>query len=251
MRASNSPHLAANKDSAPGSTEAPMRLFTQRSRHLGHHVATVLVSVSSSLGLPALAALVFGESAGLPIPGETALIVAGGLAAAGHLSLPAVIVVAAIAATTGDMLGYWIGRRGGRKLLLRDGRFSAHRRAAVEKADRYFDRYGVVTVFFARFVPGVRVVGALAAGATEMRWRSFAIANMLGCLTWATTVASFAYVAGPEGSLVLVALGLSVATVGFVATVLKARREQGELEAALAAMPVAADQPPASVHEIV
>ena len=225
-----------------------MRPFTQRSRGLGHHDAAVIVSVSSSLGLPALAALVFGESAGLPIPGETALIVAGGLAAAGHLSLPAVILVAALAATTGDMLGYWIGRRGGRKLLMRDGRFSAHRLAALAKADHYFDRYGVVTVFFARFVPGVRVIGALAAGATEMRWRSFAIANMLGCLTWATTVGTFAYVAGPQGSLVLVALGLSVATVGFVLTTVKARRERAELEAALA-VPVTVEQPPAtSVH---
>jgi membrane protein DedA with SNARE-associated domain len=194
----------------------------------------VIVSVSPSLGLPALAALVFGESAGLPLPGETALIVAGGLAAAGQLSLPAVILVAAVAATTGDMLGYWIGRRGGRRLLLREGRFAAHRHHAVAKADHYFERYGVTTVFFARFIPGVRVVGALAAGASEMRWRSFAIANVLGCITWATTVASFAYVAGPEGTIVLIALGLTVAAVGFVATARSARRERALAAAAVA-----------------
>jgi undecaprenyl-diphosphatase len=211
-----------------------MRPFTRSSEDLLHDEAAVIVSVSPSLGLPALAALVFGESAGLPLPGETALIVAGGLAAAGHLSLPAVILVAALAATTGDMLGYWIGRRGGRRVLLREGRFSAHRRAAVSKADHYFARYGVVTVFFARFIPGVRVVGALAAGASEMRWRSFAIANMLGCITWATTVASFAYVAGPEGTVVLIGLGLSVAAVGFIVTARNARRERTAAAAALA-----------------
>lgn len=199
-----------------------------------HDGSAVIVSVSPSLGLPALAALVFGESAGLPLPGETALIVAGGLAAAGHLSLPAVILVAALAATTGDMLGYWIGRRGGRRILLREGRFSAHRHAAVAKADDYFARYGVVTVFFARFIPGVRVVGALAAGASEMRWRSFAIANILGCFTWATTVASFAYVAGPEGTIVLIGLGLSVAAIGFIVTARNARRERAAAAAALA-----------------
>jgi membrane protein DedA with SNARE-associated domain len=201
-------------------------------------LAAVIVSVSPSLGLPALAALVFGESAGLPIPGETALIVAGGLAAAGHLSLPIVILVAAVAATTGDMVGYWIGRRGGRRLLLRDGRFSAHRRSAVARAERYFDRYGVLTVFFARFIPGVRVVGALSAGATEMRWRSFAIANMLGCVTWAATVATFAYVAGPDGTIVLIALGLSLGAIGFIAAAVNARRAPEPV-----AVPVAVEPP--------
>ncbi|MEH3055162.1 MAG: DedA family protein [Patulibacter minatonensis] len=195
----------------------------------------MFIPVSPSLGLPALAALVFGESAGLPLPGETALIVAGGLAADGHLSLPLVIVVAALAATTGDMLGYWIGRRGGRKVLLRDGRFSAHRKAAVDKADHYFERYGIVTVFFARFIPGVRVVGALAAGATEMRWRSFAIANMLGCFTWATCVATFAYAVGPDGTIVLIAFGLTAAAVGLVLTMRSARRTSAAEEAAYAA----------------
>ncbi|MBO9534156.1 MAG: DedA family protein [Solirubrobacteraceae bacterium] len=199
----------------------------------------MFIDVDPSLGYPALAALVFGESAGLPIPGETALIVSGGLAAAGHLALPLVILVAGLAATTGDMLGYWIGRRGGRKLLLRDGRFSVHRRNAVARADRYFERYGIITVFFARFVPGVRVVGALAAGATHMRWRSFAIANVLGCFTWATAVASFAYLAGPEGTIVLVVLGLTAAAVGFALTMLNARREAQAEPAAVTVEPPA------------
>lgn len=184
----------------------------------------MFVPVSPSIGLPALFALVLGESAGLPLPGETALIASGGLAADGQVSLLAVIVVAASAAIIGDMIGYWVGRRGGRKLLLREGRFSGHRRAAVAKADRYFDKYGVVTVFFARFIPGVRVVGALSAGATEMRWRSFAIANALGCITWATTVSSIAYAAGPTGALILIAIGFSIAGIGLVIGAINVRR---------------------------
>ncbi|MDO9355957.1 MAG: DedA family protein, partial [Solirubrobacteraceae bacterium] len=190
----------------------------------------MLIPVSPSIGLPALAALVLGESAGLPIPGETALIVAGGLAAAGHLSLPAVIAVAAISAIIGDMIGYTVGRRGGRKLLLREGRFSAHRRAAVAKADKYFEKYGVITVFFARFVPGVRVVGAVAAGTTQMRFRSFAIANALGCITWATTVASIAYAVGPSGAVVMIVVGFSIAGIGILSAWWKARQTR-KLEA--------------------
>lgn len=184
----------------------------------------MFVPVSPSIGLPALFALVLGESAGLPLPGETALIASGGLAADGQVSLVAVIAVAASAAIIGDMIGYWIGRRGGRKLLLREGRFSGHRRAAVAKADKYFAKYGVVTVFFARFIPGVRVVGALSAGATEMRWRSFAIANALGCITWAATVSSIAYAAGPTGALILIAIGFSIAGIGLVVGAINVRR---------------------------
>lgn len=185
---------------------------------------TMFVPVSPSVGLPALFALVLGESAGLPLPGETALIASGGLAADGQVSLLAVIVVAASAAIIGDVIGYWIGRRGGRKLLLREGRFSGHRRAAVAKADKYFEKYGVVTVFFARFIPGVRVVGALSAGATEMRWRSFAIANALGCITWAATVSSIAYAAGPTGALILIAIGFSIAGIGLLIGAVNVRR---------------------------
>src|SRR3954469_23914879 len=101
------------------------------------HTRSMLVPVPPQIGYPALAALVLGESAGLPLPGETALITAGGLVAGGHLTLPSVILVAARAAICGDTVGYWVGRRGGRALLLRDGWGATHRRDAVLRADRF------------------------------------------------------------------------------------------------------------------
>lgn len=173
----------------------------------------MLLSVGAQLGYSTLAALILGESAGLPLPGETALIAAGGLAAAGQLSLAAVIAVAAGAAILGDTAGYWIGRRGGRALLLRDGIGAAHRRHALARADRFFARYGAATVFFGRWVPGVRVVAALTAGASRMPWRRFAIANASGALAWAATVATLAALAGPIGSLMLAAAGLALGAV--------------------------------------
>jgi membrane protein DedA with SNARE-associated domain len=173
----------------------------------------VLLSVPSQLGYVALVGLILGESAGLPLPGETALITAGGLAAAGHLSLPLVILLAGSAAIVGDTIGYWVGRRGGRALLLRDGRWSAHRRHAVERADRFFARYGVAAVFFARWIPGVRVVGAVMAGASRMHWPRFAAANAAGAFAWAATVATLAMLAGPTGSLLLAAGGLTLGAI--------------------------------------
>ena len=186
--------------------------------------SAVLLHVPSNLGYPVLAGLVFGESAGLPLPGETALLTAGGLAAGGHLALPAVIAVAAVAAICGDTLGFWLGRRKGRDLLLRGGFLAAHRRHAVARADRFFARYGAATVFFGRWVPGVRVVAAVMAGATRMRWRKFAVANALGAFAWATTVATTAAIAGPTGAFALAAGGLALGAVGVAITTLRARR---------------------------
>src|SRR3954454_25415310 len=77
-----------------------------------------MLGVPAQLGYPVLFGLVFAESAGAPVPGETALLTAGVLAGAGHLSLALVIAVAIAAAVTGDTIGYWIGRPGGGAGLL-------------------------------------------------------------------------------------------------------------------------------------
>jgi membrane protein DedA with SNARE-associated domain len=184
----------------------------------------MLLHVPAQLGYPALAALIFGESAGLPLPGETALLTAGGLAADGRLQLPIVIVVAAVAAILGDTVGYWVGRRGGRAVLLRDGRGARHRRAAVARADWFFARFGVMTVFFGRWVPGVRVVAAVTAGAARMPWRRFAVANAAGAFAWASTVATLASLVGIGGALAIAAAGFAFAGLTIVVTWVRHRR---------------------------
>jgi membrane protein DedA with SNARE-associated domain len=107
--------------------------------------ATVLASIFSvtqNLGLPVLAVFVAVEALGIPLPGETAVIFAGLAAASGRLSIVAVIVVAAAAAIVGDNIGFVIGRRGGRALLERPGRFEAERRRVLEIGDPFFERHG-------------------------------------------------------------------------------------------------------------
>lgn len=171
----------------------------------------MILGVPPQIGYSLLGALIFGESAGLPIPGETALLVAAGLAAAGHLHLPFVIAVAALAAIAGDTLGYWLGRRGGRAFLLRDGLGARHRRRAVERADGFFARHGSAAVFIGRWIPGVRYMAALMAGATRMPWKRFAVANAAGAIVWATTVSILASIAGPAGTFAFSGAGLLVA----------------------------------------
>lgn len=127
------------------------------------------------------------------------------------------ILVAALAAIAGDTIGYWVGRRGGRPLLVRDGLGAIHRRHAVARADRFFARYGASTVFFGRWVPGVRIVVAVTAGAARMPWPRFAAANATGALAWAATVATLAMLAGPTGSIFLAAGGLTLGAITIAA----------------------------------
>jgi len=106
------------------------------------------------------------------------------------------MVVALVATFSGDNLGYWLGRRYGRGLLERHGRrvgLNAERLGAI---DRFFARWGAKTVLFARFVTGLRVVAAIAAGTTGMRWRTFVPYNLGGAAPWVVAVSILGYVFG-------------------------------------------------------
>jgi membrane protein DedA with SNARE-associated domain len=182
-----------------------------------------MLSVPTQIGYPALFALVFAESMGVPVPGETALLTAGVLAGAGHLALTLVVAVATLAAVTGDTFGYWLGRRGGRAVLQHGGPLAGVRALALERGEQFFDRHGAKTVFLGRFVPGVRVVAAVLAGAAAMPWPRFALYNLAGAFVWASIVASLASLVGPSLAASLWVAGL-VIVVAALAAVLRARR---------------------------
>jgi membrane protein DedA with SNARE-associated domain len=139
---------------------------------------------------------VFLENAGLPVPGETALVAGAVLAQMGRLSLPGAILTAVAGAILGDNLGFLIGRRGGRALLVRYGPLIGLTPHRLRQFDAFFHRHGPRTVFIARFVTGLRVFGAVMAGASELRWRTFLFYNATGALAWATTFGLLGYAVG-------------------------------------------------------
>jgi membrane protein DedA with SNARE-associated domain len=149
-----------------------------------------------SYGLLLLFAVIAAESAGVPLPGETALIAASILASRGHYSIVAVIAVAAAAAIIGDNVGYWIGRTGGRKLLERWGPLKRYADRVLPPGERFFKKHGGKTVFIGRFVAVLRVTAAWLAGITHMPWWRFFIWNALGGIVWATGVSLLAYYFG-------------------------------------------------------
>ena len=149
-------------------------------------------------GLVLLFAFVAIESAGVPIPGETALITAALFARPEHhhWSLVSVIVVAAAAAIVGDNIGYLIGRYGGRSLINRWGFIRRYAEKALPPSERFFAKHGPKTVFFGRFIAVLRVTAAWLAGLSHMQWWRFFAWNAAGGIIWATGVSLLAYWAG-------------------------------------------------------
>jgi len=139
---------------------------------------------------------VFLENTGLPVPGETALLAGSALAHFGQLSLTRVIVTAIVGATLGDNLGFYIGRHGGRSIAERHGWRIGLTPERLRELDAFFERHGPKTVFVARFITGLRVVGAILAGASGMRWPTFIVYNATGAIVWCTAIALAGYFLG-------------------------------------------------------
>lgn len=151
----------------------------------------------ATYGYPAVFGLVMVESFGVPIPGETALIAASTYAGATHRLSPWLIfVVAAAGAIIGDTIGYWVGDKGGYRLLLRYGPIVRIDESKIKVARYLFDRQGAKVVFFGRFISVLRAYAAFLAGTARMRYRHFLAANASGAVVWAAVYTFGAYLAG-------------------------------------------------------
>jgi len=170
--------------------------------------------------------IVMLESAGLPLPGETALILAAGYAGAtGQLDLAWVISAAAAGAIIGDNIGFWVGRKWGAKLLVRYGKYIHLPESRLRLGQYLFQRHGAKIVFFGRFVAFLRVLAALLAGMNNYRWGPFLCYNAAGGALWANAIGGGAFlfgdsitkVSGPLGIAALViVVGAMIAFMYFV-----------------------------------
>lgn len=164
---------------------------------MGHWLAGHLEYFFAHWGYWTVLVGILLESAGLPLPGETILIVASTLAASKHqLNIFYVAVIAVVAATTGDNIGFAVGKFGACPLLDRYGHFFHIHPETIRKGERLFQRRGAAAVFFARFIAGLRVLAGPLAGVLKMRWRKFLIFNALGALAWVTVITTLGYFFG-------------------------------------------------------
>ena len=148
-------------------------------------------------GYWAVAVALLLENTGVPVPGETILLLASFLAYAEHgLELWWIIAVGTIAATLGDNLGFTLGYYGGRPLLERYQSVFRIPRKTLVRGESLFARFGPVTVFFARFIFGVRIIAGPMAGVLRMPWRKFLVFNFLGAVVWVTAISGAGYLFG-------------------------------------------------------
>jgi len=175
-------------------------------------------SLVQDYGLVLLFVLIAMESAGVPLPGETALITAGVLAARGDMDIVEVIVVAAAAAIIGDNVGYWVGRLGGRRLLERWEPLERHAGRVLPWSERFFKRHGAKTIFLGRFFAVLRVTAAWLAGISRMHWWRFFLWNAAGGICWAVLVGLVSYYLGRAAAEAINRYGL-IAGVAIVALV--------------------------------
>ena len=164
---------------------------------MSQHIFDLLRGYLTDYGYWAVAAALLLENAGLPVPGETILLLASFLAYSEHrLGLPWIILVGVCAATVGDNLGFAIGFYGGRRLLERYQKTLHIRPDVIARGEDLFARYGSTTIFVARFIAGMRIVAGPLAGVLRMSWRKFLLFNFLGAVLWVSVIAGLGYLFG-------------------------------------------------------
>jgi membrane protein DedA with SNARE-associated domain len=173
-----------------GKSKAPSQIPMDR-------IFDLLRAYFHSHGYWTVAGALLLENAGIPVPGETILLFASFLASSERqLHLPWIIVVGTAACTLGDNLGYFIGHRGGRPLLNRWKYLFRIKEAHIQRGERLFERFGPATIFFARFVFGMRIIAGPLAGVLLMPWKQFVLFNFLGAALWVTVISSVGYFFG-------------------------------------------------------
>jgi membrane-associated protein len=164
---------------------------------MAQHILELLRGYLAHYGYWTVAVALLLENAGVPVPGETILLLASFLAySEHHLHVGYIILVGICAATIGDNLGFAIGHHGGRPLLERYQHIFRIPRRTLARGEQLFRRYGAATIFVARFVVGMRIIAGPLAGVLRMDWRKFAIYNFLGAALWVSVISSVGYFFG-------------------------------------------------------
>ncbi|HEY4456670.1 MAG TPA: DedA family protein [Pseudonocardiaceae bacterium] len=197
----------------------------------------------AGLGPLAVFLLMVAESACIPIPSEVIMLLGGALAGGAipgtHPSLVLVIVAGVLGNVVGSYIAWAVGRYAGQAALHRWGRFLLLRDGDIEKAHRWFTRYGAASVFFGRMLPVIRTFISLPAGFAAMPPVRFGVYTLLGCIPWTAALGIAGYAIGANWQTVaddfhgptyivaaVVGIGIIVAIVLFVRKRRAARAEQ-------------------------
>jgi membrane protein DedA with SNARE-associated domain len=163
------------------------------------HLPGVLHTLEPTLnqyGYLAVAGLVLIEDFGVPVPGETVLILGAVYAGSGRLNIALVALLGFLGAVLGDNIGFAVGHFGGRRLVERYGRYVFLTPERLDRATRFFERHGGKIIVVARFIEGLRQANGIIAGTTGMHWARFLLFNAIGAALWVAVWTSIGYFSG-------------------------------------------------------
>src|SRR5579863_1418272 len=164
--------------------------------HLEQHITWWIIRVISHLGYAGLWGGMLGQAVGVPLPSELMLSFSGYLASLHLLGIVPVIVVGTLGDVCGAIVAYLIGFYGGRPLLVRFGRVLFVRERELERADRWFARFGSRAVLVTKLLPGIRAFGSYPAGVTRMPAATFVVYTFIGSAIWCTLFSEVGYALG-------------------------------------------------------
>lgn len=152
-------------------------------------ISGFIIFVISRLGYSGVVLLMAIESVNIPLPSEVIMPFSGYLVFQGQFNLWWVGLFGALGCLVGSVLSYWLGYYGGRPIIEKYGKFILISHRDLDRAERWFDKYGEEAVFIARLLPIIRTYISFPAGVTEMDFKKFSVYSFLGSLPWCLALA--------------------------------------------------------------
>jgi membrane protein DedA with SNARE-associated domain len=158
------------------------------------NILEFITGLISSWGYAGIFVTMTLESALIPIPSEAVIPFAGFLAYMGEMNIWLIVLVSSLANVTGSIIAYEIGKYLGRGFVERYGKYVLLNMGHLQLIERWFDKYGSLTVLFCRMLPLVRTVNALPAGIGKMNFPKFCIFTFIGSIPWNLALVFVGYV---------------------------------------------------------
>lgn len=184
-----------------------------------------------TVGLIGIIFIIFAETGlffGFFFPGDSLLFTAGILASQGIFNIYYLLIFCILAAILGDSVGYWSGKKYGRKLFERDAGFF-FKKKRIEDAEKFYEKYGKYTIIVARFVPIVRTFAPIVAGIGNMNYLTFISYNILGGIFWVFSVTLLGYIFGgmiTNPDKYIIPIALLIIFISFIPIFIKIIREK-------------------------
>lgn len=156
------------------------------------------ITIIKTVGVIGVIAIIFAETGlffGFFFPGDSLLFVAGLFASQGYLNIWVLLIGIILAAIIGDTVGYWTGRKWGRKLFEKEDNLFFKKKHLIQ-TETFYEKHGKFTIIIARFVPIVRTFAPIVAGVAKMEYKTFVSYNIFGGILWPTVMILSAYFLG-------------------------------------------------------